>query len=290
MTLQNIGFIGLGVMGLSMTRNLMDAGYKLHVHTRTKSKADPVLPKAQWHDDPNSICESCDIIFTMLGFPEDVKAIYHPETGLLKHAKPNTILVDFTTSDPCLAQELSEEGEARQISVLDAPVSGGDVGAQNGTLSIMVGGPEKAFNRIKPILEAMGTNIVHHGEAGKGQHVKMVNQIAIAASMVAVSEALAYSTKVGLDPDKLFQSIGSGAAGSWTLSNLGPRMLASNFDPGFYVKHFIKDMDIAMASAKKMNLKVPGLELARSLYEQLIKKDHGDSGTQALYTLFDSQN
>lgn len=264
----------------------MKAGYEVHVYTRTKAKAQELLEKgAKWQDTPGELAQNCQVIMTMVGFPSDVEDIYFGQNGILDMAKPGSFLIDLTTSSPSLAKRIYEQGLTRQLFSLDAPVSGGDIGAREARLSIMVGGSREVFEQMLPILQKIGTNIVHQGEAGAGQHTKMCNQIAIASNMMGVVEALVYAKKAGLNPTTVLQSIETGAAGSWSLSNLGPRMIADNFAPGFYVKHFIKDMKIALQSAEEMKVELPGLTLAKSLYEQLAAMGEEDSGTQALYKL-----
>ena len=222
----------------------------------------------------------------MVGYSDDIRKIYFGEKGIFENAKPGTIAIDMTTSSPELARELYRTGKSHSIEVLDAPVSGGDTGARNAVLSIMVGGDRKIFDTAYPLFEIMGTNIVFQGTAGSGQHTKVANQIAIAAGMVAVCEALAYAEKAGLDRETVLKSIGKGAAGSWTLNNLGPRMIAGDFEPGFYVKHFIKDMKIALESSDNLGLETPGLALAEKLYQSLADKGYENKGTQVLYKLF----
>lgn len=282
-----MGFMGTGVMGASMAGHILAAGYKLYVYSRTKSKAEPLLTKgAVWASTPKEIATTCDVIFTMVWFPEDVEQVYFGPDGLLAHMRSGAILVDMTTSSPELAKRIAEEAGKRGGAALDAPVSGGDTGAREATLSIMVGGETSAFEYILPLFQIMGKNIVYQGPAGSGQHCKMCNQTVIASTMMGVCEALAYARKAGLDPETVLASISSGAAGSWTLSNLAPRMLEGDFAPGFYVKHFIKDMSIAADSAKKMGLDAAGLALALSLYQELAEQGHADDGTQALYRLY----
>jgi 3-hydroxyisobutyrate dehydrogenase len=285
--LTKVGFIGIGVMGKSMAGHIMKAGYPLHVYTRSISKAIDLIDQgAAWHDSPGSLAAECDVIITMVGYPKDVEEIYLGEQGLLKYAKPGAYLIDMTTSSPLLATKIHEQAAERQMYALDAPVSGGDVGAREARLSIMVGGDEEAYEAMLPIFQLMGTNIVLQGKAGAGQHTKMCNQIAIASNMIGVCEALAYAKSSGLDPDTVLQSIATGAAGSWSLSNLAPRIIAGNFEPGFYIKHFIKDMKIALEAAEEMGLKTPGLALATSLYQQLADQGYKDKGTQALYKIW----
>ncbi|HHY28147.1 MAG TPA: NAD(P)-dependent oxidoreductase [Desulfitobacterium dehalogenans] len=282
-----IGFVGTGVMGRSMVKNLLKAGYFVSVTNRTKASAEELFPLgARWVDSVAELARLSDVVITIVGYPKDVEEVYLSEEGLISNAKPGSVLIDMTTSSPFLAKRIALEGKSKGIDTLDAPVSGGDVGAKNGTLVIMVGGEEEAFNMVKSIFEAMGKNIILHGPAGAGQYTKMSNQITIAAGMVGVCEAIAYAQKAGLDPNRVLDSIGGGAAGSWSLSNLGPRMIAGHFEPGFYVKHFIKDMNIALESAKEMGLMTPGLELAKSLYEQLADDGEENSGTHALYKLY----
>ncbi len=282
-----IGFIGTGVMGRSMAGHLLKAGYPLHVHNRTKSRAEGLLRQgAQWHDSPGSVAAVCDVVFTIVGFPDDVEQVYLGDKGIIANSQFGAILVDMTTSSPLLAKRIYEQAYRPGVSTLDAPVSGGDVGARDARLSIMVGGDQPAFEAVLPLFRLMGTNVVYQGPAGSGQHTKMANQIAIASCMLGVSEALAYATRAGLDPETVMQSIGNGAAASWTLSNLGPRMIKGDFAPGFYVKHFIKDMRIALESARAMGLDTPGLAQAEALYQKLAALGGGDDGTQALYQLY----
>ncbi|WP_091165414.1 NAD(P)-dependent oxidoreductase [Paenibacillus sp. 1_12] len=283
-----IGFIGTGVMGQSMVKNLMKAGYKLHVYSRTKSKTDELVEAgAVWQETPGDLAREVDVVITMVGFPSDVEEVYLGEQGILRHAKSGTYLIDMTTSSPSLAKKIEQEAKKAQCYSLDAPVSGGDVGAREARLSIMVGGEQDVFDAVLPVFEAMGKNIVYQGQAGAGQHTKMSNQIVIASNMMGVCEALIYSKKAGLDPSTVLKSIESGAAGSWSLSNLGPRIIKGDFEPGFFVKHFIKDMGIAIDSAEEMGLQTHGLKLAKSLYEQLRELGEENSGTQALYKIYE---
>lgn len=282
-----IGFIGTGVMGKSMAKNLIKAGYEILVYNRTKPKAQELIELgAAWKNSPAEIAKEADVVITMVGYPKDVRELYLGEGRVIENAKKGSYLIDMTTSSPKLAVEIYKEAKARGLYALDAPVSGGDVGAREATLSIMVGGDREAFEEVKPIFEAMGKNIVLQGKAGAGQHTKMSNQIAIASNMMGVCEAMAYAKKAGLDPKLVLKSIESGAAGSWSLSNLAPRMLDGDFRPGFYIKHFIKDMKIALESAEEMGLKTPGLKLALSLYEELAEKGEENSGTQALFKYY----
>ncbi|QHN48745.1 NAD(P)-dependent oxidoreductase [Geobacillus stearothermophilus] len=282
--MKTIGFIGLGVMGKSMARHLLKAGYPLLVYTRTKEKAEDLLQEgAVWKETVADLAREADVVITMVGYPHDVEQVYFGEGGILENARPGTYVIDMTTSTPTLAKSIYEAAKQKGIHALDAPVSGGDIGAREGTLTIMVGGDEDVFLACKPILERLGTNIVRQGGAGAGQHTKMCNQIAIATNMIGVCEAMAYAKRAGLDPFKVLESIAKGAAGSWSLSNLAPRMLSGDFAPGFYIKHFIKDMKIALEEAERMNLPLPGLALAKQLYEELAQAGEENSGTQALY-------
>jgi 3-hydroxyisobutyrate dehydrogenase len=279
-----IGFIGTGVMGKSMAKNLIAAGYSLAVYSRTKSRAEELLELgAQWADSPRKIAEKSDIIITIVGYPKDVEEIYLGEEGLIANGKKHSYLIDMTTSTPTLAKEIFEAARQKGLRAIDAPVSGGDIGAREGRLSIMAGGEKEDFDTLLPLLELLGSNIVHQGPAGAGQHTKMCNQIAIASNMIGVSEAIVYAEKAGLDPETVLKSISAGAAGSWSLSNLAPRMIAGNFEPGFYIKHFLKDMNIALEEARQMGMDTPGLALSESLYRELAQQGEEDSGTQALY-------
>jgi len=279
-----IGFIGTGVMGKSMAGHLKAAGYQVHIYTRTKAKAEDLIAQgAVWHDTPKELAAVCHIMITMVGYPSDVEELYLGDQGLIANGMKGAYLIDMTTSSPSLAQRIHQAAADRGMQSLDAPVSGGDIGAREARLSIMVGGDKETFDTLSPILDLMGKNIVLQGKAGAGQHTKMCNQIAIATNMIGVCEAIVYASQAGLDPEVVLKSIESGAAGSWSLSNLAPRIIADNFEPGFYVKHFIKDMQIALDSAEEMGIKLPGLTLARSLYGQLAEQGFGDKGTQALY-------
>jgi 3-hydroxyisobutyrate dehydrogenase len=284
-----IGFIGTGVMGSSMAGHLLAAGHELTVHNRTKDKAQELLDKgARWAETASGAATGSEVVFTIVGYPTDVEAVYFGTDGIVAAASGGALLVDMTTSRPDLAARVAREAEARGVHALDAPVSGGDVGAREGTLSIMVGGSETAFQRARPLLELMGGNIVLQGPAGSGQHTKMCNQIAIAAGMLGVCESMAYARASGLNPETVLKSIESGAAGSWSLSNLAPRMISGNYAPGFYVKHFIKDLTIALESAEAMGLRTPGLALAKRLYDELAAAGGENDGTQALFKLYSS--
>ncbi len=271
-------------MGSSMALNIYKGGYEVHLYSRTKAKAEPLLEQGMiWHDTPAELASVCDVIISIVGFPQDVEELYLGSGKIIETAKPGSYLIDMTTSSPALAKTIYDAAKARGIHALDAPVSGGDVGARNGTLSIMAGGDEEAFTAVKPVLEKMGSNVLLQGGPGAGQHTKMVNQIAIASNMIGVCEALVYAKHAGLDLERVLSSIATGAAGSWSLSNLAPRIIAGNFDPGFYVKHFIKDMSIALEAAEDMGIDLPGLQLAKQLYEKIAAAGLADLGTQALY-------
>ncbi|MED2253345.1 NAD(P)-dependent oxidoreductase [Brevibacillus parabrevis] len=285
-----VGFVGTGVMGKSMAKHFLQAGYSVLIYTRTKAKAQELLDAgAVWKEQVSELAAQADVIITMVGYPSDVEEVYLGVDGIISHAKPGTYLVDMTTSKPSLAQKIYEEAKQHSLHSLDAPVSGGDVGAREARLTIMVGGDQEAFEAVEPLLAIMGKNVVLQGGPGAGQHTKMCNQICIATNMIGVCEAIAYAKKAGLDPARVLTSIEAGAAGSWSLSNLAPRMIAENFAPGFYIKHFIKDMGIALEAAEEMGLLTPGLALSKSLYEELAEKGEADSGTQALIKWFDRQ-
>lgn len=278
-----IGWVGTGVMGRWMCQHLMDLGYSATVYNRTKAKAQPLIDAgATWADSASEVAATSDVIFTIVGFPPDVREVYLGENGILKTAKSGSIIVDMTTTEPSLAVEVYEAAKPGGVSSVDAPVSGGDVGAREARLSIMVGGDTEAVEAVMPLFEAMGKNIVHQGGAGAGQHTKMCNQITIAGTMIGVCEALLYGYKAGLDLETMLSSISGGAAACWSLDNLAPRVLKRNFDPGFFVEHFIKDMSIALDEAKKMNLSLPGLALVHQLYLAVQAQGHGRLGTQAL--------
>ncbi|MBN2213553.1 MAG: NAD(P)-dependent oxidoreductase [Bacteroidales bacterium] len=278
-----IGWIGTGVMGASMFGHLLDAGYKGYVYNRTRSKASLLMEKgAEWINNPQLVAEYSDIVFTMVGYPSDVQEVYFGESGLIKGISKDKILIDMTTTSPSLAKEIYEAALSAKAYALDAPVSGGDVGARNATLSIMAGGEKKIFDKVLPLLKILGKKIVYQGKAGAGQHTKMANQIIIASTMIGVCEGLLYGYKAGLDPEIMLESISGGAAACWTLNNLAPRIMKGDLEPGFYIDHFIKDMGIALDEAKRMNLVLPGLKLAHELYLSLKAGNYGSKGTQAL--------
>ncbi len=285
--MKKIAFIGTGVMGASIVKHLLKAGYEVTIHTRTKEKALHLLEDgAKWADTIQDAVTKAQLVFTMVGYPSDVETIYFEEDGIFANGRKGQIVVDLTTSSPFLAKRVAEKAEELGMSSIDAPVSGGDIGAQNGTLSIMCGGEERIFNELSTVFEVFGNQVIYQGPSGSGQHTKMCNQIAIATNMIGVCEAIAYAEHSGLNPEIVLTSITSGAAGSWSLSNLAPRILKKDFEPGFYIKHFLKDMDIALSEAEKMGLPLPGLKLARGMYFELIEKGFGEKGTQALYDIY----
>lgn len=278
-----IGWIGTGVMGASMCGHLLDKGFATTVFNRTRSRAEGLLAKgAQWADSPREVAERSDVVFSIVGFPSDVRNITFGLEGTLQASRPGAILVDMTTSEPSLAEEIAAVARARDVHSVDAPVSGGDVGAREARLSIMIGGEKAVVDALAPCWEAMGKTIVHQGGPGAGQHAKMANQILIASNMIGVCEALLYAYRAGLDLHTALKSVGPGAAGSWSLANLGPRIIDNNFAPGFVVEHFIKDMGIALAEARRLKLALPGLALAQQLYISLSAQGHGRDGTHAL--------
>jgi 3-hydroxyisobutyrate dehydrogenase len=278
-----IGWVGTGVMGSSMCGHLLANGYAVTISTRTRSKAQALLETgATWADSPADVASSSDVVFTMVGYPADVREVIFGAHGALGAARPGAVLVDMSTSEPSLAVEIAERANESGVHALDAPVSGGDVGARNATLSIMVGGPPDVFEAMSPCLEVMGATIVLQGSHGAGQHTKMMNQVLIASNMIGVCEALLYAYRANLDLETVLASVSGGAAGSWSLSNLAPRMIANNMAPGFYVNHFVKDMGIALAEASRMRLALPGLALAHQLYVAVQAQGGGADGTQSL--------
>jgi 3-hydroxyisobutyrate dehydrogenase len=278
-----VGWIGTGVMGRWMCQHLITKGYAATVYNRSRDKARPLLDAgAAWADTPKAVAERSDVVFAIVGFPKDVREVFLGGQGALAGSRPGTVLVDMTTSEPSLAREIYDAAKARGVASVDAPVSGGDVGARNAALSIMVGGDAEAVEAVRPLLECLGKTIVHQGPAGAGQHTKMVNQVLIATNMIGVCEALLYGYKAGLDLPTVLQSVGGGAAASWSLNNLGPRIIKRDFEPGFFVEHFLKDMGIALDEARRMNLALPGLALANQLYQAVKAQGYGHKGTQAL--------
>jgi 3-hydroxyisobutyrate dehydrogenase len=278
-----VGWVGTGVMGRWMCHHLIAKGYKATVYNRSREKTQPLLDEgAVYADSPKAVAERSDVVFAIVGFPKDVREVFLGANGALNGSKPGTVLVDMTTSEPSLAGEIYQAAKSKGIHSVDAPVSGGDVGAKNAALSIMVGGDSEAIEAVRPMFECMGKTIVHQGPAGAGQHTKMVNQILIATNMIGVCEALLYGYKAGLDLKTVLQSVGGGAAASWSLNNLGPRIIDRNFEPGFFVEHFIKDMGIGLDEARRMGLSLPGLALANQLYVAVKAQGWGRKGTHAL--------
>ena len=278
-----IGWIGTGVMGVSMARHLMTAGHPLIIHTRTRARAEPLLAAgAQWADSPLAVAEQAAIVCSMVGYPEDVEATHLGPQGTLSAAKAPALLIDFTTSSPALAQRIAERSAALGTQAIDAPVSGGDIGARNATLSIMCGGTEAAFQAARPVLDLLGKTVVLQGPAGSGQHTKMVNQLLIAGTMLGMAEALSYAKKAGLDPETVLQSVGGGAAASWSLTNLAPRILKSDFAPGFFIEHFLKDLRIALDEARALGLDLPCATAAERTYRALAEAGYARAGTQAI--------
>ena len=278
-----IGWIGTGVMGRWMCQHIMDLGYQTNVYNRTPAKADSLISNgAIWGDSPQVIAEKSDVIFTIVGFPDDVRQVYFGENGILAGVRSGSVIVDMTTTEPSLALDVYEHAKTKGVFAIDAPVSGGDVGAKEARLAIMIGGDESAVQIVQPLFAAMGKNIVYQGAAGSGQHTKMCNQITIAGTMIGVCEALVYGAKAGLDLEAMLSTISKGAAGCWSLDNLAPRVLKRDFNPGFFVEHFIKDMGIALVEAKQMKLSLPGLALVHQLYLAVEAQGNGRLGTQAL--------
>ena len=281
--IKNVGFIGAGVMGKSMIRNLMKKGFQVTVYSRTKSKAEDIIAEgAIWRDSAAECTKGQDVIITIVGFPKDVEETYFGEKGVIANSEDNAILIDMTTSSPKLAAKIYDEAKAAGKHALDAPVSGGDSGAKAGTLSIMVGGDKEIFEKAMPVFEAMGTNIIYEGTAGCGQHTKMANQIALTGCIAGVCEAITYARKTGLDIQTMLDSISAGAAGSWQMSNMAPRMLKGDFNPGFFIKHYIKDMNIATEEGREAGADLSISEAVLAIYKDLEAKGLGDLGTQAL--------
>jgi len=287
MSSHSIAFIGTGVMGRSMAGHLQKAGHTLHVHNRTKEKAQALLDAgAEWHDTAGSAAAIADFVITIVGFPQDVEETYFGADGVLARARPGAVLIDMTTSSPALAKRIAEAAAARGLAALDAPVTGGDVGAREARLSIMVGGDETAFTRARPLFERMGKIVIHHGGPGTGQFCKLANQISIASVMMSWCEALAFGQRAGLDPARVLESVSGGAAGSVGMTVLAPRALKGDFAPGFYVKHFLKDLRLALECADAMHLELPGLVQAKKLYDEVSRRGWDESGTQVLFRLY----
>ncbi len=283
-----IGFIGTGVMGNPMAAHILKEGYELYVYNRTSAKTESLVASGAYAcDSPGSVAEKCDVIFAIVGFPKDVETVFLGSNGIVEKAKPGSIIVDMTTSTPDLAKKIASVAIEKGLHSLDAPVSGGDVGAKSGMLSIMVGGEREIFSRILPLFELMGSNIVYQGSAGSGQHTKMANQIGIASSMLAMCESLTYAKAAGLDQETVLKSISSGAAGSWSLTNLAPRILRDDYEPGFFVRHFIKDMQIAIDSSEAMGIPIPGLKVAKAKFDQIADQGLDNKGTQAVIKAYE---
>ncbi|MER2131159.1 MAG: NAD(P)-dependent oxidoreductase [Carnobacterium inhibens] len=284
---KKIGFIGTGVMGASIVKHLLAADYSVTVYNRTKSKADELISLgAKWADTPAEVTEKNELVFTIVGYPQDVEETYFGENGIFKTATENHILVDMTTSTPTLAQKLYEEGNKRGIKVLDAPVSGGDLGAKNGTLTVMVGGDESTYEKVKPVFDLFSAKVNLQGKAGSGQHTKMANQIMIAGTMTGMAELLVYANAANLDLEKVLDTVGGGSAQNWSLANYAPRILKEDYTAGFFVKHFIKDLKIALDEAEKMSLDLPATRQAKELYEDLAQNGFENDGTQAIIKLW----
>lgn len=288
--MKKIGFIGVGIMGKSMVRNLMKAGFDVAIYTRTKSKVEDVICEgAAWRDSVKECVADRDAVITIVGYPKDVEEVYFGEGGILKNAPTGAYVIDMTTSSPKLAERIYEEAKAVGLYALDAPVTGGDSGAKAGTLTILAGGDREAFDACMPVFEAMGKNINYEGKAGNGQHTKMCNQIAIAGALSGACEALAYARAVGLDPKLMLESISTGAAGSAQMNNVASRILKDDFEPGFFIKHFIKDMKIALTEANRSDLFLEVLSLVLSNYEELEAEGYGELGTQALMKYYEAE-
>jgi len=286
-----VGWIGTGVMGAPMCGHVLEAGYSVSVHTRTRAKAKSLESQgAAWCDTPRSVAAQSDVVFTIVGYPVDVEAVVLGADGVLAGMRPGGMLVDMTTSEPSLAMRMASRAADKDIAALDAPVSGGDRGAREGTLTIMVGGPEDAFDRALPLLHCFGKPVRRMGEAGAGQHTKMSNQILIASTMIGVVESLMYAMRAGLDLDRVIDVIGSGAAASWSINHLGRRIIRADYDPGFFIKHFVKDMGIALAEAGRMRLALPGLALAQQFYIAAMAEGLEGLGTQGLYRVYERMN
>ena len=289
--MNKVGFIGVGIMGKSMVRNLMKAGFELHIYARTKSKVEDVIGEgARFHESIKDCVQDCDAVITIVGFPQDVEEVYFDGGNILDSAKKGAYLIDMTTTSPQIAEKIYEEGTKRGFHVMDAPVTGGDTGAKAGTLSILVGGEKEDYEACMPLFEAMGTNINYQGKAGCGQHAKLANQIMIAGALSGVCEAFSYAQAKGLDLNVLFDSVSTGAAGSKQLDAFGPKIIAGDYAPGFFMKHFIKDMKLALTEANMSGLSLEVLSLVLSNYEELAQEELGDLGTQALIKYYDVQD
>ena len=288
---KRIGWIGTGVMGHSMCGHILNQGYTVRVHNRSREKADDLLQRgAVWCESPAEVAQESDITFVIVGYPADVESVILGPNGALQACRAGHVLVDMTTSDPSLAQRIHTAAARKEVQALDAPVSGGDVGARDGTLAIMVGGDKVGLDEARPLLELLGSSITHMGPSGTGQHTKMCNQILNASTMIGVVESLLYAQRSGMNMDQVIDVIGSGAAASWAINNLGRRIAKADFTPGFFIKHFVKDMGIALAEAKRMQLALPGLALANQFYTSAMATGLEDAGTQALYRVLGELN
>lgn len=282
-----VGLIGLGVMGHSIAEHILNGGHELFVYNRTKSKADKLVEKgATWLDTPKELAEQVELLLTIVGYPKDVENVYFGEEGVFSGISKGTTLVDMTTSTPSLANELAEKGKELGVGVLDAPVTGGDIGAKEGTLAILVGGEESDLEKARDVLETFSSSVTYFGKSGSGQHAKTVNQIMVAGTMLGLAEMLAYADKSNLDLDKIIEVVGSGAASNRSLTNYGPRIIKEDYSPGFFVKHFIKDLKIALDEAEKLDLQLPMTDLAYKLYTELADKGLENEGTQAIVKLW----
>jgi 3-hydroxyisobutyrate dehydrogenase len=280
----NIGWIGTGIMGSPMSMHLVDAGFRVSVYSRTRGKAEKHIDRGcTWYDSPADLAANCNIVFTIVGYPEDVEEVYFGERGVLKTLKEHSVVIDMTTTLPGLAIRIDEACRKIGAHAIDAPVSGGQVGAENGALSVMIGGEKEVVDRVMPIMDHFSKNMVYQGPAGAGQHTKVCNQLTVAGTMIGVCEALVYGRRAGLNLTTVLSSISKGAAACWTLDVLAPKVIAGDFEPGFMVEHFVKDLGIALEEAEKMKLKLPGAALARELYESLVESGKSAKGTQALY-------
>ncbi len=289
--METVGWIGTGVMGSSMCSHLIKAGYNVNVYNRTESKAKTLLEAgAQWCSTPGEVAANSEYVFTIVGYPQDVEEVMLGESGVIPNARKGTYVIDMTTSTPALAEHIHATAVKQGIHTLDAPVSGGDVGARNGTLAIMVGGERATFDKVQPFFSLMGENVAYMGSPGKGQHTKMSNQILIAGTMIGVVESLLYAYKAGMDLHEVIGVIGKGAASSWSINNLGTRIADGNFDPGFFIKHFVKDMRIALDESRRMGIALPGLALAQQFYTSAMALGLENLGTQGLYKVFEQLN
>jgi 3-hydroxyisobutyrate dehydrogenase len=289
--MQKIGWIGTGVMGGAMCARLVGDGRELNVYERDRDKAEPLVARgARWHDSPQAAAAASEVTFVIVGFPADVEEAFLGRHGVLAGAAPGSIVVDMTSSTPALAERIYRAAAARGVRALDAPVSGGPSGAREGTLAIMAGGDAEAFAAVRPLFDKLGATVAHMGPPGAGQHTKMCNQVLIALNMIGVVEALLYARKAGLDPGRVIDVVGRGAAASWQLLNMGPRMVSGDFAPGFYIKHFLKDMGIALEEARRMGLSLPGLALVNQFYLAARAKGWEELGTQGLYKVLESFN